>query len=60
MKRPPHYSRGYGRIFLDHVLQADEGRDFHFLRGKRPSPLKIPPAPATPWPGSGLTLRPCR
>lgn len=27
-----HYSRGYGRLFLDHVLQADEGCDFDFLR----------------------------
>lgn len=26
------YSRGYGRLFLDHVLQADEGCDFDFLR----------------------------
>src|SRR5216117_386300 len=23
--RAPHYERGYGRLFLDHVLQADEG-----------------------------------
>jgi L-arabonate dehydrase len=30
---PPHYTRGYGRLFLDHVLQADEGWDFDFLRG---------------------------
>ena len=29
----PHYTRGYGRLFLDHVLQADEGCDFDFLRG---------------------------
>jgi dihydroxy-acid dehydratase len=29
---PPHYTRGYGRLFLDHVLQADEGCDFDFLR----------------------------
>jgi dihydroxy-acid dehydratase len=28
----PKYSRGYGRLFLDHVLQADEGCDFDFLR----------------------------
>ena len=30
----PHYSRGYGRLFLDHILQAHEGCDFDFLRGK--------------------------
>jgi dihydroxy-acid dehydratase len=29
----PKYSRGYGRMFLDHVTQADEGCDFDFLRG---------------------------
>src|SRR5208337_3099525 len=29
----PHYRRGYGRLFLDHVLQANEGCDFDFLRG---------------------------
>jgi L-arabonate dehydrase len=34
--RPPHYERGYGRLFLDHVLQAHQGVDFDFLRGKTP------------------------
>jgi dihydroxy-acid dehydratase len=33
---PPHYTRGYGSLFLDHVLQANEGCDFDFLRGKTP------------------------
>jgi dihydroxy-acid dehydratase len=28
---PPHYHRGYGRLFLDHVTQADLGCDFDFL-----------------------------
>ena len=28
-----HYKRGYGRIFTEHVLQADQGCDFDFLRG---------------------------
>jgi dihydroxy-acid dehydratase len=27
------FSRGYGKLFLEHVLQADEGCDFDFLRG---------------------------
>lgn len=27
----PHYERGYGRMFLDHVTQADQGCDFDFL-----------------------------
>jgi dihydroxy-acid dehydratase len=34
--RAPHFTRGYGRMFLDHVLQADEGCDFDFLRGGTP------------------------
>jgi L-arabonate dehydrase len=33
---PPHFTSGYGRIFLDHVLQANEGCDFDILRGRRP------------------------
>jgi dihydroxy-acid dehydratase len=33
---PPHFTGGYGRIFLDHVLQANEGCDFDVLRGRRP------------------------
>ena len=28
----PRYRRGYGRLFIDHVLQANEGCDFDFLR----------------------------
>jgi dihydroxy-acid dehydratase len=28
---PPHYQRGYGALFSQHVLQADEGCDFDFL-----------------------------
>ena len=28
----PAYRRGYGRIYLDHVLQADAGADFDVLR----------------------------
>jgi L-arabonate dehydrase len=27
----PHYHRGYGRLFLDHVTQANSGCDFDFL-----------------------------
>lgn len=30
---PPHYVRGYGKLFLDHVTQAHLGCDFDFLRG---------------------------
>ncbi len=28
---PPAYRRGYGRLFLDHVTQANQGCDFDFL-----------------------------
>jgi L-arabonate dehydrase len=29
---PPRYDRGYGRLFLDHVTQANLGCDFDFLQ----------------------------
>jgi dihydroxyacid dehydratase/phosphogluconate dehydratase len=37
---PPHYQRGYGALFSEHVLQADEGCDFDFLArdGVNPEP----------------------
>ena len=28
----PKYRRGYGALYLEHVLQADEGCDFDFLQ----------------------------
>ena len=36
--RPPQavYRRGYGKLFLDHVLQAPQGMDFDFLLGRDP------------------------
>jgi dihydroxyacid dehydratase/phosphogluconate dehydratase len=27
----PHYTRGYGKLYIDHVTQANEGCDFDFL-----------------------------
>ncbi len=30
----PHFTRGYGRMFLEHILQAHEGCDFDFLRAE--------------------------
>jgi dihydroxy-acid dehydratase len=30
---PPKFTRGYGKLYIDHVLQADEGCDFDFCRG---------------------------
>lgn len=28
----PHYDRGYGKMFLDHIEQANLGCDFDFLK----------------------------
>ena len=33
---PPSYERGYGRLFIENVLQAPEGCDFGFLRKTPP------------------------
>ncbi|WP_170559893.1 IlvD/Edd family dehydratase [Ruegeria atlantica] len=30
----PHYTRGYAKLYIDHVLQADKGADLDFLVGK--------------------------
>ena len=30
----PHYDRGYGWLFERHILQADQGCDFDFLRAE--------------------------
>ncbi len=34
------YDRGYTKMFISHVLQADEGADFDFLRGASGSEVK--------------------
>jgi dihydroxy-acid dehydratase len=39
----PHYVRGYGRMFLDHILQANEGCDFDFLRALGTADRTPPP-----------------
>ena len=44
--RPPHFTRGYGRLFLEHVLQANEGCDFDFLRGRSPVRLEDTAGPS--------------
>ncbi len=36
---PPHYSRGYAKLYVDHVLQADRGADLDFLVGKDTRPV---------------------
>jgi dihydroxy-acid dehydratase len=39
----PQYRRGYGRLYLDHVLQADQGCDFDFLRKLPDEPFQSDP-----------------
>jgi dihydroxy-acid dehydratase len=36
-KPPPRYGRGYGRLFSEHVSQANEGCDFDFLERAAPT-----------------------
>ncbi|MFW2587009.1 IlvD/Edd family dehydratase [Sagittula sp. SSi028] len=35
----PHYTRGYAKMYVDHVLQADQGADLDFLVGKDTRPV---------------------
>jgi L-arabonate dehydrase len=37
----PKHDSGYGRLYIDHVLQANQGADFDFLVGMRGS--AVPP-----------------
>ena len=36
----PSYKRGYARLYIDHVLQADKGADLDFLVGKDTRPVR--------------------
>ena len=36
---PPHAERGYTKLYVDHVLQANQGADFDFLVGRSGSPV---------------------
>ena len=42
-QRQPAYRRGYGALFLQHVLQANEGCDFDFLRARPGEPAVSEP-----------------
>jgi len=35
---PPRYERGYGRMYQEHIGQADDGCDFDFLEHGKPVP----------------------
>ena len=39
----PRYTRGYGALYLERVLQADEGCDFDFLRAVHGQPADTEP-----------------
>lgn len=39
--RPTKHLRGYPRLYIDHVLQADEGCDFDFLRPANDAELEF-------------------
>jgi dihydroxy-acid dehydratase len=43
--------RGYGALYVDHVLQADSGCDFDFLVGRSPDPANEPEAVFDGWVG---------
>ena len=36
---PSRYTRGYAKMYYDHVLQADQGADLDFLVGKDTKPV---------------------
>ncbi len=38
---PSRYARGYTRLFLEHIEQADQGCDFDFLTGTEPTPEPV-------------------
>jgi dihydroxy-acid dehydratase len=39
----PKYRRGYGAMYIEHVLQANEGCDFDFLRKREGEPAESEP-----------------
>ncbi len=41
--REPHYRRGYGALYLRHVMQADKGCDFDVLRKVDDEPFQTDP-----------------
>jgi dihydroxy-acid dehydratase len=49
--REPAYRRGYGALYLAHVLQANEGCDFDFLRGRSEEDATEPLGLLSGWVG---------
>ena len=57
-QRPaPPLGSGYWKLYVDHVLQADQGADLDFLVGKRGS---FVPRPDEPEPDEHGAARSCR
>jgi dihydroxy-acid dehydratase len=48
---PPPLGSGYWKLYVDHVLQADQGADLDFLRGRRGA---FVPRPDEPEPEGGF------
>ena len=34
----PHFARGFGALYQQHISQANDGCDFDFLEGTTPTP----------------------
>ncbi|SFO17081.1 MULTISPECIES: IlvD/Edd family dehydratase [Actinomadura] len=47
----PAFTRGYGALYVEHVLQADQGCDFDFLRGRSENPGEEPQGMLSGWIG---------
>jgi dihydroxy-acid dehydratase len=47
----PVFRRGYGALYLDHVLQANDGCDFDFLRGRSEEDATEPLGLLSGWVG---------
>jgi len=37
-KPAPHFARGFGALYQQHISQANDGCDFDFLEGTAPTP----------------------
>jgi dihydroxy-acid dehydratase len=51
MPVPPRHTRGYAAMYVERVLQADEGCDFDFLVGRSLRPDDEPEAIFEGWVG---------
>jgi dihydroxy-acid dehydratase len=54
---PPPLSSGYWKLYVDHVMQADQGADLDFLVGRRGSFVPRPDEPEPDDPGGAFVPR---